>query len=177
MPAPSISALTGFEQKVVVGVGDLAVSNNQALNITTYALGSCIGVTIYDPVVRAGGLLHVMLPDSSINTAKAALQPAMFADTGVPALFRTSYQMKVDKHRVVICIAGGAQMMDPGGVFNIGKRNHESIAGLLQQHGLRVHATQVGGLVSRTMSLNIRTGEVRLKCPGQAEDMVLYRGA
>ena len=119
MASPSLAALAGFEQKVVVGVGDLAVSNNQAVVLATYSLGSCLGVTIYDPVMRVGGLLHFMLPDSSINPAKAAQQPAMFADTGIPALFRAAYQMKAGKHRVVLCVAGGAQVMDSGGFFNI----------------------------------------------------------
>ena len=85
--------MTGFERKLVVGVGGLAVSNNQSMILTTYSLGSCLGITIYDPVTRAGGLLHAMLPDSTIDTAKAAGQPAMFVDTGVGALFRvTAYR-------------------------------------------------------------------------------------
>src|SRR5512140_3022385 len=112
MPSPSLAALSGFEQKVVVGVGDLAVSNNPAMVLATYSLGSCIGVTIYDPVTRVGGLLHLMLPDSSINPSKAARQPAMFADTGVPALFRAAYQMRAEKYRVQIHLVGGAQVMD-----------------------------------------------------------------
>jgi chemotaxis protein CheD len=175
MSSPGPGTLAGFEQKVVVGVGDLAVSNDPSVVLTTYSLGSCIGVTIYDAVARVGGLLHIMLPDSSINPARAAHQPAMFADTGVPALFRIAYQMKADKHRVVICVAGGAQMMDQGGVFNIGKRNHDAVVALLNQHGLKVQATQVGGLVSRTILFNIRTGEVRLKVSGQAEDFLLCK--
>jgi chemotaxis protein CheD len=177
MASPSLSALAGFEQKVVVGVGDLAVSNNPAVVIATYSLGSCVGVTIYDPVMRVGGLLHLMLPESAINPAKAAQQPAMFADTGVPALFRAAYEMRADKHRVVICVAGGAQMMDQGGVFNIGQRNHDAVATLLNQHGLRVLATEVGGMVSRTVMLNVRTGEVRLKVSGQAEEVLLCEGS
>ncbi len=176
MASPSLGALAGFEQKVVVGVGDLAVSNNPSVVIATYSLGSCIGVTIFDPVTRVGGMLHLMLPDSSINPGKAAVQPAMFADTGIPALFRAAYQMKADKHRVVICVAGGAHMMDTSGIFNIGKRNHDAVMALFNQHGLTVQATQVGGLVSRTMLFNVRTGEVRLKVSGQTDDFLLCRG-
>ncbi len=176
MPSPSLAALTGFAQKIVVGVGDLAVSNNQGVVLTTYSLGSCLGVTIYDPVMRVGGLLHLMLPESSINPTKAAQQPAMFADTGVPALFRASYQMKAEKHRVRISLAGGAQVMDSSGFFNIGQRNYDAVAALLRQHGLKVQALEVGGLVSRTVSLNVGTGEVRLKVSGQMEEFVLCQG-
>lgn len=172
MPPPS---LTGFQQKVVVGIADLAVSNNQNLELATYSLGSCIAVSIYDPVVKAGGLLHIMLPDSSIDPAKAAAQPAMFMDTGLPALFRTAYQLKVEKQRVQICVAGGAQIMDGGGFFNIGRRNYESLVCILKQHGLRSQAEHVGGLVSRSMYLNIATGEVRLKISGQTNEMILWK--
>ncbi|MEK7678442.1 MAG: chemotaxis protein CheD [Verrucomicrobiota bacterium] len=176
MPSPSLAALAGFDQKVVVGVGDFAVSNNQTVVLTTYSLGSCIGVTLYDPVVRVGGLLHFMLPDSSTNPAKAAEQPAMFADTGIPALFRAAYQMRAEKHRAQICLAGGAQVMDSSGFFNIGARNYEGVATLLREHGLRIQAEQVGGMVSRTVMLNVRTGEVRLKVSGQAAEFVLCQG-
>jgi chemotaxis protein CheD len=126
--------------------------------------------------MRVGGLLHFMLPDSSLNPAKAAHQPAMFADTGVPALFRAAYQMKADKYRVEICMAGGAQVMDSSGFFNIGKRNYESVVGLLRQHGLKIQAAEVGGLVSRTISLNVGTGEVRLKVSGRNDQIVLRNG-
>jgi len=173
MPSPSLSSLVGFDRKLVVGVGGLAVSNNQASILMTYSLGSCLGVTIYDPVTHVGGLLHAMLPASSINATKAAEQPAMFVDTGIPALFRAAYQLRLDKHRAVICVAGGAQFLDKTGYFNIGQRNYKSFTELLQQHGLTTIAEEVGGLVSRTVQLNIATGEVRLKTSGQESETIL----
>jgi chemotaxis protein CheD len=175
MPSPT---LTGFEHKVVVGIAEMAVSNNPNAVLTTYSLGSCLGISIYDPVVRVGGLLHIMLPDSSIDPAKAAAQPGMFADTGVPALFRSAYQLGADKHRVVISLAGGASIMDNSGFFNIGRRNYEAVSQLFQRHGLRVAAEQVGGLViNRTMHVSLATGEVRLKVSGQTQETVLcYAG-
>ncbi len=176
MPAPSLAAITGFEQKLVVGVADLAVSSNPNVILTTYSLGSCLGVTIFDPVTRVGGLLHAMLPDSTIDLTKAAAQPAMFIDTGIPALFRAAYQLKADKHRVQICVAGGAQVMDGSGFFSIGKRNYETLIKLLSQHGLVVRAEQIGGMVSRTVHMNLKTGEVRLKVSGQTEETVLWKG-
>lgn len=174
MPSPS---LTGFEHKVVVGIAEMAVSNNQNVTLTTYSLGSCLGIAIYDPVVKAGGLLHIMLPDSTIDAAKAAKQPAMFVDTGVPALFRAAYQLKAEKHRVIISVAGGAQIMDNGGFFNIGARNYESLSGLFRQHSLKIHAEQVGGLVNRTMYLNLATGEVRLKISGEPKETILCKSS
>lgn len=177
MASPSLATLAGFQQNVVVGMGDMAVSNNHAAVLATYSLGSCIGITIYDPVSQVGGLLHLMLPDSSLNIAKANRQPGMFADTGIPALFRAAYQMKADKFRVQICVAGGAQIMDSSGFFNIGKRNVECVTSLLGKHGLRIQAAQVGGLVSRTLSLHLGTGEVHLKVSGSKDNVVMYAGA
>lgn len=170
MPSPS---LAGFEHKVVVGLADFAVSNSQNVILTTYALGSCLGIAIYDPIVRVGGLLHIMLPDSGIDPVKAAAKPAMFVDTGVPALFRAAYELHADKHRIQIYVAGGAQIMDNSGFFNIGRRNYDALTALLAKHGLHIHAEEVGGMVNRTLYLNLATGVVSLKVSGQAKDTSL----
>ncbi len=174
MPSPTLAGL-GLEQKVIIGIAELAVSNNTSATLTTYSLGSCLGITIYDPVVRVGGLLHIMLPDSRIDSAKAAAQPAMFVDSGVPALFRAAYKLGADKHRVQICIAGGAQIMDDGGYFNIGKRNYDALTKMLNEHGLRIHAEQVGGMVNRTMYLNLANGDIRLKISGKPQETYLCK--
>jgi chemotaxis protein CheD len=163
MPSPS---LTGFAQQVTVGVADLAVSNNPNVVLVTYSLGSCIAVSIHDPVVKVGGLVHVMLPDSSLDPTKAAAKPAMF---------RAAYGLRAEKHRVQICVAGGAQCMDQSGFFNIGKRNYEALARLFQQHGLKIWAEHVGGLVSRSMYLDLATGNVRLKVSGETKEVMLCR--
>lgn len=176
MGTSSISAVAGLERKQIVGVGGLAVSNDQDLILTTYSLGSCLGVTIYDPITKVGGLLHAMLPDSSINPGKAAEQPAMFVDTGIGALFRAAYALKAEKHRMQICVAGGAQFFDKNGFFNIGQRNYTCLRQLLAQHDLVIEAQDVGGLVSRTIHLNLASGEVRLKSSGQSEETILCQG-
>jgi chemotaxis protein CheD len=142
--------------------------------LSTYSLGSCLGIVVYDPVARAAGLLHAMLPDSSINPEKARQQPGMFVDTGIPALFRALYQLRAEKHRVQICVAGGAKLMDNTGFFNIGERNFEALERLFRQHQLSIQAKQLGGLVSRTVHVSVQTGEVRLKSSGQVEELLSY---
>jgi chemotaxis protein CheD len=176
MASPSLGAPSMFEQKLVVGVGDLVVSNNASVTLTAYSLGSCLGVTFYDPVVRAGGLLHAMLPDSSINQLKANQQPAMFVDTGITALLRAAQELKADPRRIQICVAGGAQFLDETALFNIGQRNYARFTELLQAHSLTLQAEAIGGLVSRTIYLKLETGEVRLKLSGQIEETVLFKG-
>lgn len=172
MPSPSI---TGFQSKVVVGIADMAVSNNPNVILTTYALGSCIGVAIYDPVSKVGGLLHAMLPDSTIDPGKAGKLPAMFIDSGIPALFRAAYQLHAEKHRVLIYVVGGAQIMDSSGFFNIGRRNFEAATAIFGQHGLQIRCEQVGGMVNRTVFLDMATGNVSLKVSGKTEEIALCK--
>ena len=90
----------------VVGVADMVVSNDSSAEIVTYSLGSCLGLTIYDPVKKIGGLLHLMLPDSKIDAAKAVSAPYMFVDTGVPRLFHAAYNLGADRSRLVVKVAG-----------------------------------------------------------------------
>lgn len=153
---------------LVVGVADMVVSNDGSAEIVTYSLGSCLGITIYDAVKKIGGLLHLMLPDSKIDAAKAVSAPFMFVDTGVPRLFHAAYSLGADRSRLTIRVAGGAQLLDQGGIFNIGARNFEALMKLLAQNGLKAHATDTGGLSSRTVRLDLTNGNVTIKSPGAA---------
>ena len=94
----------------VVGIGEVIVSDDPHDTIVTYALGSCLGVVIYDPVARVGGMLHAMLPESSLSPEKAAVQPGRFVDTGVPHLFRACYRLGASKERLIVKVAGGAAL-------------------------------------------------------------------
>jgi chemotaxis protein CheD len=172
MSSPSLS---GFQMQVVVGVADIAVSNNQGAILTTYALGSCLGITLYDPRTHVGGLLHVMLPDSGIDAAKAETRPARVVDTGLALLFREMAKLGVNRKRAICCVAGGAQFLDTKGFFNIGQRNYESLKKLSQSLGLRIHAESVGGLESRSLFLHLETGEVRIKMSGQTMESTLWK--
>jgi chemotaxis protein CheD len=163
--APSIA-----RSDVVVGMADLRLSNATSERLVTYALGSCLGITVWDPVARVAGMLHVMLPASSIDAEKAARNPAMFVDTGVPLLFRKSYELGARKERLVVRVAGGAhngatENDDP---FQIGKRNFLTLRKLLWKNNVLVHAHDVGGWqTSRTMRLDLATGEVTVRANGQ----------
>lgn len=154
--------------KQVIGVGDMKVSNNVADTLITYALGSCLGVVAYDPVAKVGGLLHVMLPISTIDPAKAAKNPCMFVDTGVPKLFHECYQAGAQKGRMVVKVAGGAATQGAweGDIFEIGKRNITMLRKLLWANGVLLKAQDVGGTEPRTMSLDVATGEVVLHVTG-----------
>ncbi|MCA9311725.1 MAG: chemotaxis protein CheD, partial [Phycisphaerales bacterium] len=108
---------------ITIGISDMAVTRDAGARLVTYALGSCIGVTLYDPVARIGGMLHFMLPHASTNEAKAADKPGMFGDVGIPMLFRGMYDLGAKKDRLIVCAAGGAEVMEDAGQFRIGSRN------------------------------------------------------
>jgi chemotaxis protein CheD len=154
---------------LVVGVGDCQVSKDPDSSIVTYALGSCIAVIIHDPVAGVGGLLHFMLPESSLDPVKADKNPFQFADTGIPILFWNAYQLGAEKRRLTVTVAGGAQIMDPQGTFNIGKRNCLAMRKIFWTAGVLIHGEYLGGMVSRTVRLEVGTGKIMLREAGQAE--------
>jgi chemotaxis protein CheD len=152
---------------LAVGVGDLKVSGKPDETLVTYGLGSCIGVTIWDPVARVGGLLHFMLPESQSDPQKAKQNPALYADTGIPTLFKSAYQLGADKKRLQVRVAGGAQVLDGDGVFNIGKRNYLAMKKIFWKAGVMIHAEEVGGNISRTLRLEVGTGKLLLQEAGE----------
>lgn len=153
----------------VVGIADCKVSRDTADQLVTYALGSCIAVVLYDPASKVGGMLHYMLPESGLDKKKAGETPYMFADTGVPLLFQRVYGLGGNKKNLIVRIAGGAQVMDSGGVFNIGKRNHLAVKKLLWKEGVLIHAENVGGMVSRTVRMDVENGRMTIREPGVPE--------
>lgn len=153
----------------VVGVADMQVSNEPGEILVTYSLGSCIGVVIYDDSVRAGGILHYMLPDSSMDREKAVKKPYMFADTGIPRLFKHSYQLGAKKNRIKVYVAGGAEILDQKGFFNIGKRNYMALKKIFFKNNVLIDKENVGGNVNRTVRLEIGTGDIHVKTSGSKE--------
>ena len=160
---------------MMVGLAELAVSCDPSIVLSTYPLGACLGIAIYDPVTKVGGLLHSLLPASSIDPKRAAARPGMFLDTGLAALLKRARELGAKPENLLIFVAGGAQIMDETTPFNIGKRNYEVLTELLAERKLQIHAEDVGGRTNRTMRLNLASGEVRLKFSGQAKLIILCK--
>ncbi len=154
---------------IIVGVSDMKVSNDVTSLITTYSLGSCIGIAIYDPVVHVGGIAHYMLPESELDPAKAEKNPCMFADTCIPLLFKSAYKLGAKKQRMKVVMAGGAQILDQKGFFNIGKRNHMAARKIFWKNKVMVDHEEVGGNVNRTVKLAVKNGKIWLKISGNGE--------
>lgn len=143
----------------VVSVGDMKVGTADDL-LVTHALGSCLGLMIYDPSARVGGLLHAMLPLSKINPEKARANPFMFVDTGVPRLFRAVYDLGGRKDRLSVKAAGCGRPLSNNEMFKIGERNHTVLKKILWKNSVLLEAEDVGGTASRTVHFQLADGRV-----------------
>lgn len=152
--------------EIKIGIGDMKVLRQEGILIT-YALGSCIGVTLYDPMIKLGGLLHIMLPQA---TDQAGASPFKFADTGVREMVRKMAVFGGSKNRYICKIAGGAQMFQmTGPIGNIGERNILSVKKALSDEQIRIQGEDIGKNYARTMLLDVGTGEVKIRTMGRQE--------
>ena len=151
--------------KYIVAVGDMKIGRSTDL-VVTHALGSCLGLMVYDPVEKVGGLLHAMLPLSKINPQKAEANPYMFVDTGVPALFKALYEIGGQKPRMVVKAAGCGNPMGKNEMFKIGERNYTVLKKLLWKNNLLLETEDVGGTASRTVYFDISTGQTTISSNG-----------
>ena len=150
-------------QGVIVGVADMATASAAQGRLITYALGSCIGLTAWDPTQRIGGMLHFMLPQPGEGADPKDLKVNMYATTGIPMMFRRLLELGCRRERLVVCAAGGAEVIHDSGVFAIGKRNRTILRKIFWKDGTAIAAEDSGGNQARTMSLCLQTGEVRVK--------------
>lgn len=152
---------------VKVGMADLNICKSPDV-ITTLGLGSCIGLTLYDPVTKIGGMVHYMLPDS--KQVRNNENIAKFADTGIEELLRKVVAAGANRQRLVAKIAGGAKMFETGGastIGNIGERNAEAAKQILRQNGIRLIAEDTGLNYGRTVELHCETGDFYIKSVGK----------
>ena len=150
-------------QNLVVGVADYRVSNDPGMILTTYALGSCVAVLLYDAAARAGGMLHFMLPSAQNDPKKGLENPAMFADTGIQALLRDMQKLGADRKRMVAHLAGGSCILDAERLFNIGNRNAIAARTILWRVGVMIDNESLGGDTMRSVGLRVANGQVWLK--------------
>jgi len=151
---------------LIVGISDIKISNNPNDTIVTYALGSCIGIVVYDPIARVGGMLHYMLPDSTLDEKKAKENPAMFADTGIPSLFKACYGLGAEKKRMIVKVAGGASILDDTNFFRIGQKNIMAMRKIFWKNNVLITTEDTGANHNRTVRLEMATGKTLVKTSG-----------
>ncbi len=152
---------------MTIGIADMKFAQHSG-TLITYALGSCIGICLYDPAIKLGGLLHIMLP---LNMEAGRKNPLKYADTGMAEMLRQMEAKGASRARIVVKIAGGAKMFEVtgGALGNIGQRNIESVRMQMKKLGLRIAKEDVGGTVARTMSMDVATGAISIKSYGRPE--------
>jgi chemotaxis protein CheD len=157
-----------MDKQLTVGIAEMKFARQEGVLIT-YALGSCIGISLYDPMIKLGALVHVMLPETFGSGDSNIFK---YADTGLAETFRKIEIMGARKNRMIAKIAGGAKMFELQGnssLGNIGFRNINSVKQILQSEGVRLVAADVGENYARTMSLDVSTGQVRIRTYGRDE--------
>jgi len=153
--------------QVLVPISEMRVSNRREDFLITYSLGSCIGLTVYDPQTGIGGMVHCMLPLSKMDPDKAKAKPCMFTDTGVSALLQAVFDMGARRKDLVAKVAGGASLLDEKRFFNIGQRNYTVVRKVLWKNNILIAAEDVGGTMPRTMCLDMNTGQTTVRSRGE----------
>lgn len=157
-----------MDNKLVVGIADMKLAQNSG-TLVTYALGSCIGICLYDPLVKLAALIHIMLP---LNMEAGRKTPMKYADTGIKETLRQMEAKGASRTRITAKIAGGARMFEVqggGSLGNIGQRNIEGVHMTLRREGIRLTAEDTGGSVARTVFFDAATGKGSIRSYGKPE--------
>ena len=157
---------------IKVGMADYRVGAAPS-TLISYGLGSCIGLSLYDPKAKVGGLLHYMLPDS--KQARASDTPAKFIDTGFPLMLADVLKLGAVKSRLVAKIAGGAQMFafsNTTSVMRVGERNAQAAKELLAQNGIRLIAEDTGLNYGRTVAIDLNDGTYTVKTVSKGDKTI-----
>ena len=149
-----------------IGISDMKVTDNTDDILITYSLGSCVGLTVYDPEAGIGGMIHCMLPLSKIDPDKAVAHPFMFTDVGIMKLLQAVYDLGAANDKLIVKVAGGSSLLDKKRMFRIGERNYAVARKILWKNDLLIKAEDVGGTKSRTMILHMNTGKTTIKSKG-----------
>ncbi|MBV7273802.1 chemotaxis protein CheD [Clostridium thailandense] len=147
---------------IVVGIGDFAISNNEEDVIVTYALASCVAITVYSFKKKVAGMLHIALPGAD-DISKNRYKPSYYASTGIPLLFDELFQkFKCEKEELVLRIYGGADSIRNEDVFEIGRKNILAVKSILYKLNFKIAEEQIGGIISRTIQLKVSNGEIKV---------------
>lgn len=157
-----------MDEKLTVGIADMKMAKGSGVLIT-YALGSCIGICLYDQKVKVAALIHIMLP---INMETGRKSPMKYADTGIKETLKLMEAKGANRSRITAKIAGGAKMFEiaaGGSLGNIGQRNIESVRGTLRREGIQLLKEDVGGSTARTLLFDAATGQGLIRSYGKPE--------
>ncbi len=156
---------------LTVGISDMKVSQDPEDVLITYSLGSCVGLTLYDPVAKVGGLVHCMLPLSRIDPEKAKANPYMFTDTGTQNLIQSMFDLGARREHLIAKVAGASNLLDTKRMFRIGERNYTVLRKVLWKNNILIASEDVGGAKSRTLSLYMKDGRSTIRTKGKEVEL------
>lgn len=156
---------------IIIGIADMKIARAPDM-LTTLGLGSCVGITLYDPIQKIGGLSHIMLPEYN---GQIDQNRAKFADTAIPDLIAKMCMQGARRAPLVAKIAGGAHMFTGSSSQNflkIGERNVESVMRMLRNLNVPIKGSDTGGTHGRTIELDLNTGRLKIKTVGFGESFI-----
>jgi chemotaxis protein CheD len=162
-----------MKNPITLGLGEQAISRDPEDILVAYGLGSCLGISMIDPVTRVTGLIHVVLPENLSGMDE--MEPTIgykYVDSGIENLLAAMMKEGANKHRLVIRMVGGANMLTSPGMastFDIGTRNIEKARQTFQRLGLKVAAEEVGGHKGRTVRVYVADSRVTVRTIGELE--------
>lgn len=159
------------EHEIVVGVAEAAITGDSRDLLVTYALGSCVGLTLYDPIARVGAMSHSQLPVSTLDAGRASQNPYLFTDTAVAALLGEMFSLGASRRSIVAKLAGGAAHIEGEGIYRVGQRNIAVARRVLWKNDIMLAAEDVGGDAPRTMYLSLGDGTTVIRSRGQAVEL------
>ncbi|PKM95213.1 MAG: archease [Firmicutes bacterium HGW-Firmicutes-1] len=148
--------------EIIIGLGEYAISKSKEDVIKTYALSSCVAVTVHSPLRQVGGMIHIVLPDHKMSDSPQT-SAGYYATLGLPYLVQKILNdFGCLKHELVIRLFGGASSIEKNDVFNIGNKNIEAITNILDEMKLNYFLSEVGGNISRTIEMDVASGAVKV---------------
>ena len=150
----------------MVGMGEMRVSSDEGTVLACLGLGSCVGLGMYDPESKVGGMVHIVLPKVGDGSGGS---PPKYADVAVPFLVKEMERHGAAARRLTAKIAGGAQMYSTSGsasLFNTGERNVEATRSALAAAGVPISGADTGGSHGRTLRMNVASGETTVASAG-----------
>ena len=156
--------------ELITGPAQMNIENTLNVTLVSSSLGSGIGLAAYDPGTNIGGILHFLLPSSSLNKPRAKKSPFMFADTGIAAFIQALDQHGAKRSELKLVAAGGSRSFNQETPYDIAQRNCLAIKAILAEYQLAISHEDFGGNFYRT--LKIHGGHIYIQIPGHGEKKI-----
>jgi chemotaxis protein CheD len=152
------------KNRVTVSISDMKITRKRGDLLITHSLGSCLGLAAWDPSAGVGGLIHCLLPRATSPDVK---NPNMYVNLGVPQMIRKMVSMGCTKGSLIFKAAGCGRMLLIQNQFDTGAQNLAMLEALFSKNGVALAASDTGGSIPRTLSLDVETGLVTISSQGK----------